>query len=346
MGYLGTKPANQVIDSTLIADGTITTNDLANQAVTQDKISSSAQFMGFKNRLINSDMRIDQRNAGASVTTANNAYTLDRWRFGLSYDGTVTVQQSSVAPSGFNNSLLLTVTSPDTSIGASQFFGFRQRIEGYNVADLGWGTADAKTVTLSFWVRSSVTGTFVATLTNSADNRLYPATYTINSANTWEQKFITVAGDTTGTWLTDNGIGLQCQFYLALGSNFLGTANAWNGSGIYGPTGMTNWTGTSGATFYITGVQLEKGSVATSFDYRPYGTELALCQRYCNKMSAYVGGLNGYIICFPVEMRTAPSSSVLSGTIVSVNQQSTTTENWNNSGGSANAPVILNTAEL
>jgi hypothetical protein len=295
-----------------VQDGTITADDIVSGVIPTG--------FGFKNRLINGAMMIDQRNAGASVTPTNGTYTLDRWRFGVSFDGTVTAQQSSVAPAGFNNSLLLTVSSPDTSLGASQFFGFRQRIEGFNVADLGFGTANASTVTLSFWVRSSVTGTFSAAITNSADNRLYPASYTINSADTWEQKVITVAGDTTGTWLVNNGVGLQCQFYLALGSNFLGTANAWTSSAIYGPTGMTNFTGTNGATFYITGVQLEKGSTATSFDYRPYGTELALCQRYYQivALNIYNGnpGASEYHsvpVPYLAQMRATPTAGTISG---------------------------------
>jgi hypothetical protein len=250
-------------------------------AVTSEYI---APVTSFKNRIINGAMQIDQRNAGAAVTRNDEAtYVLDRYFAQDATDGTFTVQQSSVAPAGFTNSMLITVTTADASLAAGQLARVVQRIEGFNVADLGWGTAGAQTVTLSFWVRSSVTGAFGGALSNSAFNRSYPFTYTISAANTWEQKTITIVGDTTGTWLTNNGIGLEINFGLGVGSTFSGTAGAWSGSGLMSSTGATNLLATSGATFYITGVQLEKGSNATSFDYRPYGTELALCQRYFQK---------------------------------------------------------------
>ena len=236
----------------------------------------------FKNRLINSDMRIDQRNAGASVTPTNGAYTLDRWRAEISTTNKFTVQQSSTAPAGFTNSLLITSSSAYT-VGASDYFAICQPIEGYNIADLNFGSANAKTVTLSFWVRSSVTGTYSAVLVNQNDTRVYPFTYTVSSANTFEYKTVTIAGDTTGTWLATNGAGIRVNFYIGLGTNFQGSVNAWNSGTVYGSSGTTNLVSTNGATFYITGVQLEVGSTATSFDYRPYGTELALCQRYFEK---------------------------------------------------------------
>ena len=175
-------------------------------------------------------------------------------------------------------------------------------------------------------MRSSLTGTFAGSLGNASNSRLYPFTFTISSANTWEQKTITVTGDTTGTWVTNNGIGLYINFNLGTGSTFLGTAGAWTGSAFYSATGGTNIVATSGATFYITGVQLEKGSTATSFDYRPYGTELALCQRYYYKYSVtgsdqsfgsgYNYGTTNFIFNtkFPVSMRTAPSALEQTGT--------------------------------
>jgi hypothetical protein len=207
-------------------------------------------------------------------------YTVDRFGAFEDTDGGMTAQQSSQAPEGFTKSLLFTTTSADASLGATQSCVVVQRIEGNNTADLGWGTALAKTVTLSFWVRSSLTGTFSGSLMNSAADRSYPFTYTISSANTWEQKSVTVSGDTSGTWLTDNGIGIRVHFSLGSGSSYSGTAGAWAAGLFFGATGATSVIGTNGATFYITGVQLEKGSTATSFDYRPYGTELQLCQRY------------------------------------------------------------------
>jgi hypothetical protein len=235
-------------------------------------------WSGFKNRIINGAMMIDQRNAGASVTPASGDYTIDRWVYFASQASKFTAQQSSVAPSGFTKSLLFTTASA-VSVGASDTFQFQQPIEGLNVADLGWGTANAQTVTLSFWVRSSLTGTFGGALKNPS-SRSYPFAYTISTANTWEQKSIVVVGDTSGTWATDNSAGIRVAFGLGSGSTFSGTAGSWQDGNLSTATGATSVVGTSGATFYITGVQLEKGSTATSFDYRPYGTELALCQRY------------------------------------------------------------------
>jgi hypothetical protein len=250
-------------------------------AVTAEYI---APVTSFKNRIINGAMQIDQRNAGASVTPTASTYTLDRWRLSVSVASKVSVQQNAgsvTPPIGFTNYLGVTSTSAYT-VGASESFNIRQAIEGFNTADLQWGTANAATVTLLFWVRSSLTGTFGGSLYNSAANRAYPFSYTISSANTWEQKSVTIAGDTTGTWVgATNGTGLWLNFCLGAGSSASGTAGSWASTFYASATGATSVVGTSGATFYITGVQLEKGSTATSFDYRPYGAELALCQRYC-----------------------------------------------------------------
>ena len=238
---------------------------------------------GFKNRIINGSMVIDQRNAGASVTPTNGSYGLDRWSFNATTASKFTAQQNAGAvtpPAGFANYLGVTSSSA-YSVLSSDIFSIFQPIEGFNVADLAWGTASAATVTLSFRVYSSLTGTFGGALRNSAANRAYPFTYSIPTANTWTTISVTIAGDTSGTWLTTNGVGITLSFGLGGGSTYSGTAGAWSGAGNYiTATGATSVVGTNGATFYITGVQLEKGSTATSFDYRPYGTELALCQRY------------------------------------------------------------------
>jgi hypothetical protein len=276
----------------------------------------------FLNRIINGACVIDQRNAGASVTPTDQSYTLDRWSQFLSQASKLTIQQNAgsvTPPAGFTNYLGVTSTAA-TTVGAGDFFNLYQYIEGFNVADLNWGTANAKTITLSFWVRSSLTGTFGGSLMNSSPNRSYPFTYTISAANTWEQKSITVAGDTSGTWLTTNGIGLRVLLGLGMGSNLTGPAGAWAGAAYYGANGATNVVSTNGATFYITGVQLEVGSTATSFDYRPYGTELQLCQRYYVQyggtstnehlpMVAQVQGTTNANTSFqlPVQMRTTPS---------------------------------------
>ena len=246
----------------------------------QGGTGTTTGYYGFKNRIINGAMVIDQRNAGASVTpTTDNTYTLDRWTAKLSQSSKYSVQQSSTAPTGFKNSLLITSLSSYT-VGAGEAFLVKQVIEGFNVADLGWGAAVASTVTLSFWVRSSLTGTFGGSLFNSDGSRSYPFTYTISSANTFEYKTITIAGDTSGTWLTTNGAGINVGFGLGVGTSGSGTAGSWASALYFSATGATSVVGTNGATLYIIGVQLEKGSTATSFDYRPYGTELALCLRY------------------------------------------------------------------
>jgi len=261
----------------------------ASQSVDFTNNIDAPNTFGFKNRLINGGMTIDQRNAGASVTPVNAQYLVDRFSALLTQSSKFTVQQNAgsvTPPAGFINYLGITSSSA-YSVGSSDAFTVLQKIEGLNVADLGWGTANAKTVTLSFWVRSSLTGTFGGTFLNSAANRSYPFSYTISAANTWEQKAITVAGDTTGTWLTTNGDGIEVHFGLGVGSTYSGSANTWAGSFYLAPTGATSVVGTSGATFYITGVQLEKGTQATSFDFRSYGTELALCQRYYEVGTGY-----------------------------------------------------------
>jgi len=257
------------------------TNGLTfNDASTQN---TAATGFGFKNRILNGSMVLDQRNAGASVTvTTANQYTVDRWQAFATQSSKYTAQQNAnsvTPPSGFTNYLGLTSSSAYSVVSGDYFF-IRQGIEGFNVADLGWGAAGAATVTLSFRVYSSLTGTFGGALGNAAGDRSYPFTYTVSSANTWTTITVTVAGDTAGTWLKTNGGGLYVYFGIGVGSTYSGTAGAWAGAQYLSATGATSVVGTNGATFYITGVQLEKGSTATSFDYRPYGTELALCQRY------------------------------------------------------------------
>jgi hypothetical protein len=278
-----------------------------------------------KNRIINGDMRIDQRNAGASVTPTATAYTLDRWQALISTASKMTVQQTASTLASFTYSLGVSVASATTA-SAAEYFSLRHLIEGYNVADLGYGTADAKTVTLSFWVKSSVTGTYAGKLGNSANNRSYVFTYSISSANTWEYKTITIVGDTTGTWLTTNGTGIDIRFDLGSGSNYrTATTGSWIAGDYWSTSSQANWIGTSGATFYITGVQLEQNTTATPFERRLYGQELANCQRY---FQLIVSGLDkpiavgDYYTATQVEavlqtkvtMRTAPTLSSTTGT--------------------------------
>ena len=283
---------NGVITSasnTAISGAGITANTVANSAFQTGSVENYLRGanldFGMRNRIINGAMRIDQRNSGSAVTinSSANIFAVDRFcGFGESTDGVFTLQQSSVAPNGFNNSLLATVTTADASIGGSQRYFVRQGIEGFNTADLLWGTASARPVTLSFWVRSSLTGPFGGSFMNDNFDRAYPFSYTISAANTWEQKFITLAGDTTGTWLKTNGGGIYVIFSMGAGSLRVGTAGAWQtpSQALFGATGQTNIIATNGATWYITGVQLEEGSVPTPFEYRHHATELQLCQRY------------------------------------------------------------------
>jgi len=253
---------------------------------------STAAGGSFRNRIINGDMRIDQRNAGASVTPANS-FTLDRWIVENSQASKLTVQQNAgsvTPPIGFSQYLGVTSTAT-TTVSAGDYFMLEQRIEGYNVADLNWGTVNAKTVTVSFWVRSSLTGTFGGSVMNGLNARAYPFTYTISVADTWEYKTITIAGDTSGTWNTTNGNGMFLNFGLGMGSTYSGTAGAWTAGNLFSATGAVSVVGTNGATFYITGVQLEQGSTATDFERRPIGTELALCQRYYEILTADTEGV-------------------------------------------------------
>jgi hypothetical protein len=270
-----------------------------------------------KNKIINGNMVIAQR--GTSAVNTNVSYPVDRFRLAVSNSSKVSLQQSSTVPTGagFVNSIIATSLAA-TTVGSSDSYELSQQIEGYNIADLMWGTANAKTVTLSFWVRSSLTGTFGGVFENSGNTRAYPFSYTISSANTWEQKTITVAGDTSGTWLTDNSRGIIIRWSLGTGSTYQNTANAWVAGEYYSVTGETQLVATNGATWYITGVQLEVGSTATSFEYLDYGRSLIQCQRYYYRhitgTSQNIGAGGFYTTnyltwtcTYPVTMRTPPS---------------------------------------
>jgi hypothetical protein len=334
-GTTGLKTAGgddgTLVLQTTTAGGTATTAVTINtsQAVTFAQTANLPNTFGFKNRLINGAMVIDQRNAGASLTiNTTQPYTLDRWVAFASVTSKYSVQQNAGAvtpPAGFKNYLGVTSLAT-TSLGAGDYYFVCQKIEGYNCADLGFGAAGASTVTVSFWVRSSLTGTFGGALNNGDSTRAYPFTYTISVANTWEQKSVTIAGDTSGTWDSTNGKSIIVIFGLGVGSSSVGTAGSWSSNAYFSATGATSVVGTNGATFYITGVQLEKGSTATSFDYRDYGRELALCQRYYYRTtptsvgriamaaSGVTNSTGRAVIPFPVPMRTSPSALEQSGT--------------------------------
>jgi hypothetical protein len=297
----------------------------AEQLTTQSGYTLGAgNASSFKNRIINGAMVISQRSASDTVTApASSSYvSLDRWRTECVGGGFFSIQRSTVAPTGFTNSALITTTTADGAIAAGDYYDFQQLVEGFNVADLGWGTASAQSVTLSFWVRSSVTGTFAGSFTNSAGNRSYVFTYSISAANTFEYKTITIAGDTSGTWLTDSGRGVCLSFDLGNGSSYQATAGSWVAQYAVGTSTSVKLISTINATWYITGVQLEVGTVATSFDYRPYGTELALCYRYYRRYASSGGAYTAWgpvgvtagstsfsRLGFPLDipMRTAPT---------------------------------------
>ena len=300
---------------------------------------------GFKNRIINGNMAISQGAAAATITPATSSayatnYPVDRFEVIVGAASKLTTAQSTTAATGFNFSTLITSSSAYT-VGAGEIFAIRHKIEGFNTSDLAFGTVNAQKITLSFWVRSSVTGTFGGSIQNSAANRSYPFTYTIDVIDTFEYKTITIPGDTSGTWIgATNGIGLTINFGLGVGATYSGTANAWAGADYRSATSATSVVATNGATFYITGVQVEKGSTATSFDYRPFGTELQLCQKYFTKSQSWaaaVGAADGqnllawYAVTtavlagwasHKVSMRTAPAITIYrqDGTINATNR--------------------------
>lgn len=294
-----------------LTGGTVTGATTFNSTV-QINGANVSGFTGFKNRIINGEMDIDQRNNGASVSTSSGStvFTVDRFPVNYSQTSKFTVQQNAggvTPPVGFTNYLGATSSSAYSVLSGDVFY-LQQKIEGFNVADLSWGTASAATVTLSFWVRSSLTGAFGGAIANGAFNRTYPFSFTINAANTWEQKSITIAGDTSGTWLTNNGIGMYVLWSLGAGSAVVGTVNTWASAGNIAPTGSVNLVGTNGATFYITGVQLERGSNATSFEFRDYGRELILCRRYFTKYYQNTTGVAGDSAVFNLAQWTGNSA--------------------------------------
>jgi hypothetical protein len=326
-----------------VTGGTVTGATTFNSTLSVNGANVSG-FTGFKNRIINPAMVIDQRNAGASVTPTNSQYLVDRWMATLTQASKFTVQRNAgsvTPPAGFTNYLGVTSTSA-YAVTSTDAFRISQQIEGFNIADLAWGTANAQTITVSFWVRSSLTGTFGAQIVNGGATRAYPFTYTISAANTWEQKSVTISGDTSGTWNTDNTSGMFLGFGLGYGTSLSGTANAWNAGTAFMPTGATSVVGTNGATFYITGVQLERGSNATSFEFRDYGRELILCQRYYQNiggqtLTGFAEGTTNLAVAifFYQQMRAAPTCSIRSGNTLSVRSP----------GGDYNAasPVLANT---
>ena len=289
---------------------------------------------GRRNLIINGAAEVNQRSTG----TVNNGETygaVDRFAGFAAAGGTFTLAQSTDSPDGYNNSILATVTSADSSIASSDFYGISQRIEGKNIYHLGFGSSAAKTITISFWVKSSVTGTFGGAIRNSAANRSFNFSYTVSSANTWEHKTYTIAGDTSGTWLTDTGIGLRVSWSLGDGSDRLQAAGSWGAGNFAGVTGQTNLISTGSATLQLTGVQLEVGTVATEFEHRSFGEELALCQRYYQRLDTNTNQALAFgtrqttntvrfSIPTPVTLRANPSITI-SGAVECQESDGTTT---------------------
>jgi hypothetical protein len=313
----------------------INTNSIANTAtpnvtsvVFSDGSVISSGSQGFKNKIINGHMMISQRGTSFSgLTDGNNgAYSLDRWTWsetGTSTGVQTLSQDTTSPPTGFINSLKVLTTTAH-AVGSGNGYNIGQWIEGLNVADLGWGTASASTVTVSFWVKSSLTGTFAAGLENAAFDTSYVFNYTISAANTWEKKTVTITGPTSGTFPTDNGRSFRLVFDLGTGSTYqTATTNAWISGNAWSTSGAQSVVGTLNATFNITGVQLEKGTTASSFEYRSFGAELQLCQRYFQSYGPYgngsilaVGNTFGassgtFAFQFYMPMRTTPGTITL-----------------------------------
>jgi hypothetical protein len=315
-----------------MAFGTVQADVIGTSVAGSNIGAGNASIM--KNRIINGAMVIDQRNAGASVTVPNtgssgNVWGVDRFVQYATQASKFTVQQNAgsvTPPVGFTNYLGHTSSSA-YSVASGDYFFTAQKIEGFNTSDLQWGTANAKTVTLSFWAYSSLTGTFGGSILNSAINYSYPFSYSIPTANTWTQISVTIAGPTAGTWIgATNGTGMWIVFSVGAGTTASGTAGSWSANQYFSATGATSVVGTNLATFYITGVQLEVGSSATGYEYRQIQQEIALCQRYaCSTFPvgtawAQNSGSNGGVMTFyaptyggiapfffPVQMRTTPT---------------------------------------
>ena len=280
------------------------------------------------NKIINGDMRVDQRDGTATINATSVTYNVDRWLGrGVASAGVFTLAQDTTSPANFTNSLKATVTTADSSIASGSSYRIQQMVEGYNMADLNWGTSDAQSVTLSFWVRSSVTGTFGGSVANGDYNRFNVFSYTISVADTWEYKTVTITGDTSGTWYTNTSIGIRLNFSLGAGSTLLASAGSWGSSAKEGVTGQTNVIATNSATFYVTGVQLQTGSGASNFEYLQFGQQMLLCQRYFYSLggtAAYEFIAHGMFTGtttpllraeLPVKMRSAPTLST-SGTFL------------------------------
>lgn len=302
---------------------------------------NNAQIGGRRNLVLNGEFFIWQRGTGATTVSGNDVFSADRFKGWANGGGTFTVARSTDVPDNeFEFSAVLSNTQVDGSVSAGDFYAFATDIEGYNVAQLAYGSSDSKPVTLSFWVKASLTGTYCIALYSVTANRYQIKEYTISSANTWEKKTINIStGDTTGSWNRENGNGLRIYWDLGSGSTYQGSANSWASGQKFSTTNQANWIGTGGANLYLTGVQLEVGNTATEFEHTLRGLEEFLCRRYYYQWSGlWIGLMNNgqttlirHQLVFPVEMRTTPSvtnAGISSGFSIGTVQTNSKTHNF------------------
>jgi hypothetical protein len=324
------------ISSPSIQNFSVEAQDFANNSI-ETYTSNTGRPLTNRNLIINGAMQIAQRNTSVTGITTSGYYTADRWLLALSSAGTWTMNVESSGPANteFRSSANLVCTTADSSLAAGDLFNFLQSFEGQNVQGIKKGTSAAESLTVSFYVKSSNTGTYICEFFDGDNTRQISKSYTINTANTWEKKTITIPPDTTGLLDNDNAVSLTLIFWLAAGSDR--TSGALNSSAWASTTtanravNQLNLANASGNYWAVTGIQLETGTVATPFEMRNIGQELALCQRYYNKTynssvvpgtSTSVGAVGGTATgqlnrpipyrAFPVEMRTTPSITLYS----------------------------------
>jgi hypothetical protein len=313
MAYIGSKPADKVLTASDITDGIIT----------KPKLADAIDAVNYKNIIINGDMSIAQRSTSTASITSSGYHTVDRFNMPIGTMGTFTVSQSTDTPSGqgFSTSSKYDCTTADASPAAGDYIRFEQYVEAQNLQHLKFGTASAESLTLSFWVKSNKTGTYIAELRNFDGGRTICQSYTIDSSDTWEKKTITVSGDTTGSFNNDNGLGLACIFWLGAGSDFTSGTLATDyetTTSANRAVGQVNLADSDSNEFFITGIQLEVGTTASDFEFLPYDVNLRRCQRYYYMVgdedekglgSAFYRSSSNvrFIVLPPVTMRATPS---------------------------------------